>query len=90
MSDVVEYENIIMFHIDYYVTGNIDGAVKKTMVHKIKIDLEMQEQLLDGQISAFDDLAYKLSFPTGTSTECWLNLQKRFNDNLMIIKDKKI
>ena len=41
MSDVVEYENIIMFHIDYYVTGNIDGAVKKTMLHKIKIDLEM-------------------------------------------------
>ena len=92
MSNVVEYENIIAFHPGYYVSDYINdaGINKKTMAHKMGIDLEILEQLLDGQISVSDDLAHKLSLAMGTSAKGWLNLQKRFDDNLRVIEDKKI
>lgn len=91
MSNVVNYENIIAFHPGYYVSDYIDdaGMNKEMMANKMGIDLEMLEQLLDGQISVSNDLAHKLSLAIGTSAEGWLNLQKRFDDNLRIIEDKK-
>ena len=91
MSNIVEYKDNIAFHPGYYVEEIIEDMSISQAEFALRMGTTSKtlSQLVNGQINISNDLAKKLSSMLGTSTDVWLNLQKRFDRESVEIQKEK-
>ena len=80
MSNFVEYKDKIAFHPGYYIKEIIDESklTQEDFAKRLDTTPKNLSLLVRGEQNLSIDMAVKLSRMLGTSTEYWLNLQKKY------------
>ena len=86
---VVEYKNLIAFHPSYYLKEILEcsSLTEEQIATSLNVPLEELKQWLDGEIRTTRKLADKLELEFSVTAKTWLNLQKRYDKQLLKIKN---
>lgn len=88
MSNKTEYKDILAFHPGEYVKDVIADYTmsQEEFAKRLGTTPKTISKLVNGEANLSGDLALKLSKLTGTSTELWLNLQKKYDQKKLEIQ----
>ena len=91
MSKVVSYKEIMAFHPGYYISDMIEEMeiTQEEFAIRLGTTAKTISKLVNGSCNVTQDLACKLSMMLGTSIEFWLNLQKKYDEKVAEIDQKK-
>lgn len=91
MSNRIEYNELYTFHPGYYIFEIIEDMKMSQAEFAIRMGTTPKtiSKLVNGQCNLSDDLAQKLSVMLGTSIEVWLNLQTKYNKEILVIEREK-
>lgn len=91
MNNVIEYKDLIAFHPGYYVKELIDdqGITQEELAKRLQTTPKTVSDLVNGKINLTDEMVLKLSIVFGTSTGLWLNLNRKFIEKKLEIKERQ-
>lgn len=91
MSNFVEYKDKIAFHPGYYIKEIIDESklTQEDFAKRLDTTPKNLSLLVRGEQNLSIDMAVKLSRMLGTSTEYWLNLQKKYDELIAEFKSEE-
>lgn len=86
-----EYKDIIAFHPGYYLNEIIDDLEmsQEEFAKRLGTSAKTVSKLLNGLTPLTNDLALRISMMLGITAETLLNLQKTYNERLILIEHQK-
>lgn len=91
MTATKEYKNLIAFHPGYYVSEVIEDMemTQEEFAKRLDVSATSISELVGGRRNLSKEMALKLSNLLGTSVEVWLNLQDRYETEVLKIEEEK-
>lgn len=91
MSNIREYKDLYAFHPGSYIEEIIDdlNITQKEYAEKLGITEKTLSKLVNGEIKLSKEVASKISKATGMSVQTWLNLQNKFDEEVLKIEEVK-
>ncbi len=86
----MEYKELIAFHPGYYIKDYIDdqGITQEELAKRLQVTPKYVSDLVNGRINLTDEMVLKLSIVFGTSTEMWLNLNRKYIEKKLEIEKR--
>ena len=91
MSNKIEYNDLFAFHPGYYISEIIDDMeiTQAEFAKRMGTTEKTLSKLVNGHINLSNDLAKNLSTMLGSSVGVWLNLQQKYDEKLIEIKERE-
>lgn len=81
-----EFKNISAFHPGYYISDLINDLEMSQEEFALRLGVTPKNlsDLVNGKASISKNIAKKLSLMLGTSADVWLELQKKYDQKIMV------
>lgn len=92
MSNEMEYKDIVAFHPGSYIEDIIDdlNITQAEFAERLDISAKTVSKIVNGEENISNNVARKLSNVTGISVVTWLNLQAKYDSEIIKIKEQRI
>lgn len=92
MSNIIEKNNIIAFAPGFYLQKYLENQEisQEEFSKRLNISKSKMSKIINGNISLDDETISKISIVLGTSKELWRNLENKYRDKLLEIKEEKV
>ena len=88
MSNYIEYNNKIIFHPGYYLEElfNESYLTQEDFAEDLGITIDEMNNIINGDGNITEKIAIKLSRKSMTTPDVWLNLQRKYDEQLAEIQ----